>query len=209
MGYKLTYKNALGKAYFPCASIIGNMRAFTLAALLLLPSFTFGADPGGLVTCTGPDCNLCTLVEMINAIVAWLFGFLTLAAVAILVFAGFKLIFSAGDTSARSDAVKMLTNVVVGFVIVLAAWLIVDTMMKGLMDPNYESGELEFGPWNKIPAGQCGGAVKPKTTEVMYCFEGSTIDGAVPGLSLCEQKRQEAIAAGHTGLSACHVCDLD
>lgn len=148
------------------------MRAFIVVALLLLPTVTFGADPGGIVTCTGPDCNLCTLVEMINAIVAWLFGFLTLAAVAILVFAGFKLVLSAGDTGAMSDAKKMITNVVIGFVIVLAAWLIVDTVMKGLMDPNYSSGgegsQLKFGPWNKIPAGQCGGAVETRYWQSGY-----------------------------------------
>ncbi len=127
-------------------------------------------------------------------------------AVRIVIYAGLKLVVSAGNPSAMSDAKKMLTNVLIGFVIVLSAWLIVDTIMKALLNPNYESGEIEFGPWNQLEANQCGGMVG--ADEPMYCFEGPNIDGAVPGLAACESRRQAAIADGHTGLNQCHLCNF-
>lgn len=142
-----------------------TMKGFLLVMILLLPQLALGADPGGLVTCTGADCNLCTFILMVGVIINWLFGFLVLAAVLVLVFAGFKLVVSAGNPSAMEDAKKMATNVVIGLVIVMSAWLIVDTMMKALLDPNLEDGSgKKFGPWNELSEGaQCGGSkIQPK-----------------------------------------------
>lgn len=124
-----------------------------LSALLfvLLPEMVF-AQAGGLVTCSGPDCNICSFVAMINGLINWLFSFLVLAAVLALVIAGFRLVVSAGNEAAWTKAKEMVTNITIGFVIVLSAWLIVDTMMKAFIAP--DSG---FGMWNEIPAGSCGG----------------------------------------------------
>ena len=43
----------------------------------------------------------------------------------------------------KSQATKLLTNAAFGLVIILAAWLIVDTIMKTLLGG-------DFGPWNAI-----------------------------------------------------------
>lgn len=127
------------------------MKAFVFLTLLVfLPQIALGAERSGLVTCTGVDCNFCTFIQMVDNIVDWLFMFLVLAAVLILVYAGFKLVVSAGNPSAMSAAKGYISNVIIGFVIVMAGWLIVDTLMKALVG----SGS-DFGTWNEIK--DCGG----------------------------------------------------
>ena len=110
------------------------MKWLSLAFLAFVPLIAPAQEDTGLVSCTGPDCNFCSFVVMINNLISWLIGFLTLAAVLALVYAGFKLVVSAGDQGAMTDAKKMITNIVIGFIIVLSAWLIVDTLMKALLD---------------------------------------------------------------------------
>jgi hypothetical protein len=131
------------------------MKWLASLVVVLLPQLV-SAQAGGLVTCSGPDCDMCDFVDMINGLVNWLFGFLVLAAVMALMIAGFRLVTSAGNESAWSGAKSMLTNVIIGFVIVLSAWLIVDTLMKAFVDPDFSDSEgNKFGPWNEIE--DCGG----------------------------------------------------
>lgn len=121
-----------------------------LLSVTLIPAV---AGAQGLVTCEGVDCNFCTFAEMVNNIVQWLVAILTLVAVMLMVYAGFKLVTSAGDTSAVQEAKKLLTNVIIGFVIILAAWTLVDTLIKALA-----SDEVEVGVWRPI---HCGTIYQP------------------------------------------------
>ena len=125
------------------------MKMFILSVSLL--PFSAFADKG-LVTCDGVSivCNACTFISMVNGLVQWLFTILALLAVMMMVYAGFKLVVSQGNSHAWGEAKGMLTNVIVGFVIVLSAWLIVDTLIKMLASSN--SG---LGMWNSLEA-DCG-----------------------------------------------------
>jgi hypothetical protein len=110
-----------------------------------------GGTSRGLVTCGNvgqPDCDLCTLVQMVDRVLDFLFVLLTLAAVLMVMYAGFQLVMSQGNSGAMEKAKGMVGNIIIGFIIVLAAWLIIDTVMKGLVKEN--SG---FGQWNEI--GEC------------------------------------------------------
>ncbi len=207
-----------------------------LALPLLSPQIAFGADPG-LVTCgyDGIDCNFCTFVEMVDRIIDFLFIILTLVAVAVMMFAGFTLVLSQGNTEARSKATGMLTNVVVGFVMVMAAWLIVDTIMKMLIDP-----DVGFGMWNEI--GDCSAGDNATASSysqgtyssgsldsdaeagdgtdangeadldgAKYCFEETGGDEVwVSGVSqdTCEEIRQEYEDDGRNVPNQCYQCDF-
>ena len=111
-------------------------------------AYAAGAD-SGLVTCTDPqDCNLCTLIQMFDRVLDFLFKFLTLAAVMMVMYAGFQLVISQGNSGAMEKAKGMISNIVIGFVIMMSAWLIIDTVMKGLVDT-----EAGYGQWNEL--GEC------------------------------------------------------
>jgi Type IV secretion system pilin len=112
------------------------------------PGIAFAQD---IVSCDGGSndpCNWCTLITMVDNVLDWLFIFFTLAAVMMVMIVGFKLVMSAGNSSQWEESKGMFTNLVIGFVIFLSAWLIVDTILKGLIDT-----DSDFGVWNEL--GDC------------------------------------------------------
>lgn len=127
------------------------MKLFLMSIIFfLLPSVSSAA---GFVTCTGADCDLCDLILMINTIIDWLTMLSMTIATILFAYAGFKLTSSAGNSGAVSQAKEMMVNVVIGVIIILAAFTIIDTVMKVLIND-------DFGPWNK-PAGDCGALFTP------------------------------------------------
>ena len=65
--------------------------------------------------------------------------------------AGFIWIFTPISASQREMAKSTLMNAVIGMVIVLSAWLIVDFVMKTLYNPGTTGGSGgAWGPWNEI-----------------------------------------------------------
>jgi hypothetical protein len=88
---------------------------------------------------------------MANGLIDWVFGIAVLIAVILIVYAGFLLVFSRGDSGAVSKGKGMLTNTIIGIVIMLLAWTMVDVVMKMFMGG-------DFGIWNEVQ--ECGGAYK-------------------------------------------------
>lgn len=126
---------------------------FTALALI----FTLNAEPSlaaGLVPCDGLDCDMCQLVDLGNNVINWLIGVLMVVFAIIAAWAGFELVVSGGNTSAKESAKSKFTNAFIGLIIVLAAWLIVDTLMRTLLIGS--NGVLSngvytgFGPWSQI-----------------------------------------------------------
>lgn len=103
----------------------------SLMVLITMPVLAL-AQAGGLVPCSGPDCNTNDVVGFANRVIEYLITALGIIAVIVMVVAGFKMVTSAGDEGAWRSAKDMFTNVVIGIILILAAWLIVDTVLKGL-----------------------------------------------------------------------------
>jgi len=208
-----------------------NLRRLSIVSVLALSLFVmFMAAPfalaqgteqnRGLVTCTGVNCNFCELLKTGNKVINLLFQVLVIAAVVMIVVAGFKLVTSAGNVNAMQSAKGMLTNVIIGFVIVLAAWLIVDTIYKMLVGEN-----SRFGMWNQL-SGDCGGA-RNTSTEIapqqnnppnspnspnrpvlgQYCYAsgGGVINPAVT--FSCHASNDECSAANASRLTACKLIE--
>lgn len=111
---------------------------------------TYDTSSTGLVpNCSGPDCNFCHVVELVNNIINWLITILTVVAVIALVVAGIRMVTSGGNSETLQKAKGTFVNIIIGFVLVLAAWLIVDTLLKFVT----ENGQgLEF--YGQIECGQ-------------------------------------------------------
>ncbi|HWH16055.1 MAG TPA: pilin [Candidatus Paceibacterota bacterium] len=93
--------------------------------------------------------------------------------VLIIAFAGILWILTPTNPENHSQAKKVLTNAVIGLLIVLSAWLIVDFVMKILYNPDAPG----FGPWNSIIT---GGDICIKESENQRpLFDGSIT--AIPG----------------------------
>lgn len=125
--------------------------AILVVTLALPNAAVFAQDLAGAAGCDGPTCTACNVVSLANAVINWLIAFLTLVFAVIAVIAGFGLVSSAGNQSALDAAKSKFTNAIIGFIIILSAWLVVDTIFRGLVSsdgivPNASrSGGLFWG----------------------------------------------------------------
>jgi hypothetical protein len=115
-----------------------------------------------LVPCEGATCQTCDLIKLGNNIVEWLVKIMATVCAIVVAVAGFKMVTAGGDSGAISEAREMITNVVVGFIMLLSAWLVIDTVMKMFLSDTV----TQFGPWHQI---ECvfqpeGGAKTPTGT---------------------------------------------
>lgn len=106
---------------------------------------------GGLVACEGTDCSACNLVDMANTGIILLFGFVGMIFAVLMTIAGFGLVTSGGSQSALEAAKSKFQNAIIGLIIVMAAWLLVDTLLKSLL----QGGDLGttftgWGPWSEV-----------------------------------------------------------
>ncbi len=99
--------------------------------------------------CQSCPCGFASVLETIRHLMNLGIALAIVIAVLIIVYAGVLYIMSAANPESRSTANKMLMNAVIGLVIVLSAWLIVDFVMKKLYNPN----AANLGPWNSIIVG--------------------------------------------------------
>ncbi|MFM2339723.1 MAG: hypothetical protein RLZZ360_359 [Candidatus Parcubacteria bacterium] len=95
--------------------------------------------------CSGTDCSACNLVDLANGLIKWLIGFLFLIFAVILTYAGVGLVTSGGNHHALDEAKNRFVNALIGLMIVLAAWLIVDTIMRGLVGQSGAEGQIPTG----------------------------------------------------------------
>jgi len=131
----------------------------------------------GLVTCTGLDCDACKFADMVNGIINWLFGFMAVLAVIVLAVAGFRLVTSGGDVSAMSWAKERIKFVIIGFLLMLASWLIVDTLLRGL------TGNQGLEVWGTFQIEDCGSMVSPDTVVYREFDESQLMDSATYQIS--------------------------
>ena len=139
---------------------------FFVFLLLVLPTVSFAQDEG-LVPCGGegdPECQACHVVQLAQNILTWVINIMASIIALIFVIGGIKMVMSAGDTGAVKQARKMITNSVIGFIILLTAWLIMDTVLKTFVN----EGALKeggMGPWHQIecvpPPTYLAGTVTP------------------------------------------------
>jgi hypothetical protein len=140
-------------------------------AILVAPHFSYAALTGlntaifpAQCTCTGlagsgstypsaPDfgCVLQVIDNLMSAVVA----FSTLIITIFIARAGFMFMTSPNSEEAKVKARNSLVNAVIGILIVLAAYLLIDSILKVIYnsDASFQNGSgqaAELGPWNAL-----------------------------------------------------------
>lgn len=123
--------------------------AVSLLLLALAPSAAFAAN--GLVSIVPPSCNgsggcqsVCDIATLAqNILNDAIFLAIFLAAI-LFAYAGAKMVMSPASATQMAAGRKLMTSVLVGFLIILCAWLIVNAIMSLLF-----TGSAGL-PWNKI-----------------------------------------------------------
>ena len=108
------------------------------------------------IPCDGPDCQACHLVQLGQSLLTWFITIMTSIIAFMFAWGGIQMVMSAGNSEGISKGKSMMWNSLIGFVILLSSWLIVDTFLKMFM-----SG-ASYGMWHTVTC--VGQPTKTKTT---------------------------------------------
>lgn len=123
------------------------------------------------VQCNSPQtCGSCELVALINNVIQFVIQISVVIAAIILVYAGLLLVTSTGNTNQLTKAKGLFFNVVIGLVVLLAAFLIVNTVMAALL----RTGSPAFS-WQTI---EC---VYPNAARPLIPYTSTRITGGAGG----------------------------
>ena len=126
-----------------------------LVLLFLLPAGAYAADPSTplwkSISCQEDptDCEYCHVVQAANYISMFLIYLASIIAVLMFVYAGSILIISGGNSAKRDRAKEIFQRVIIGFIIAIAAFFIIDMILKAFI------GE-RAGPWNSVECPSTG-----------------------------------------------------
>ena len=130
---------------------LGWMVPTLLCLALLIPFFAVAAELPTIVPedCRGAnaarDCGVCDIAQLAqNALNAGIYIAIFLSAI-LFAWAGWKYVTAGGESGKVKSAREIFTNVLIGLIIILAGWLVVDTIMK-----TFVSESATLGPWNEI-----------------------------------------------------------
>lgn len=111
------------------------MLTLAITFAMLLPTLVLAQGiPKQIVPCTGINCTCQDLLRLGENILNTGIYFAVFISAILFAWAGWKMVSakSMGDSGGIGDAKKILWNVIIGLVIILAAWLLVDTLMRTL-----------------------------------------------------------------------------
>ncbi len=131
-----------------------NKRQYVLVVLLLVavlaPSVVFGAGMETIVNCGGPGqqaCNICNLADLAQNILNDAIFIAVFLSAFLFAWAGIKMLMAPASSSQVSSAKNLFNNVLIGFIIILAAWLVINTLMNIMVNRSVGL------PWNSICPG--------------------------------------------------------
>lgn len=101
----------------------------------------------GIVPCMGiDDCNLCQVGQLMKNIINFLLASSIFVAVIMFAYAGFLYGTSSGNEAKVTKAHKVFRNVFIGFLVAIAAWLVVQTIISVVFDGTAFVG----GNWREL-----------------------------------------------------------
>lgn len=117
---------------------IGELLAmFILFLIILVPVLVSAQD---FIPCGGPgqhDCGYYDLLQLVNNIINWIIKISVPVAAGVFAWAGIKYM-TTGIADQKSAAKEMLHKVFIGFVFILAAWIIVTTVTNTLLKDEFK-----------------------------------------------------------------------
>jgi hypothetical protein len=128
-------------------SLFKNILIFSLLIVIIIPVFVRAADPiipkgscgetlpGGGVN---RECGYEDLIKLVNNIIDWIIIISAPVAAGVFAWAGITYM-TTGVADQKSYAKSMMTKVFIGFVVILAAWIIVTTITNVLLTPAAKS----------------------------------------------------------------------
>ncbi len=123
--------------------------------IILISSFCFLSlvsitQAAGLVPCggsTGIECTWCHLMQLFKNIIDFMLYLVIPLAIIMIVVGGIMVMTAGGSTERASKGREIITAAVIGLVIALLSWLIIDIIIK-VIGQGWNT--LKIGPWNEL-----------------------------------------------------------
>jgi len=116
-----------------------------LSLFLFVPFFVKAADTGLVSSDCGYlvngkliECGYANLLTLINTIINWIITISIPISAGVFAWAGLKYMTTA-VADQKSEAKAMIRKVLIGFAIILAAWIIVSTILNALLSSSFVS----------------------------------------------------------------------
>lgn len=142
--------------------LVAGMAASALVAIALPSAAAFLPSPIVPAACRigGSGCTLCHLGELVINLTQYLiYGVALPGTVLLVAIGGLMLLISGASEKRRTLGKEILTSTLIGAIIVLVAWLGVDTLIKVLTLKNAGGPPGKFleqlGPWNEFEVTNC------------------------------------------------------
>jgi len=121
-----------------------------IISFLLLGTFVVATPSveAKIVSCDGVECNTCHVIKTANNILTFFIEVAIYIAGIMFAWGGLLMVMSGGDRGKFEQGKAKMTDAVIGIIIVLAAWLLVDTVLKLVLSDDVQS--KVFGFWNQI-----------------------------------------------------------
>lgn len=134
---------------------------------LILPVVSFAGDfSGPLVPCgtsANPNaCTLCDLFTMIQTIIDFISAGIFVLAVIFITVGGLMILLAGANPGNLDLGKKMITNAIIGVIISLLAWTVINMVFNTLVGDNKNFP----APWNKI---ECKGGGVVEATNLTFC----------------------------------------
>ena len=133
-----------------------NLKSLTLiatVAAVVVPALVFAAIPSQIVNCSGAiatsqqaACTVCDIARTAQNILNTAIYVAVFMSAVLFAWAGIIYVTNIANHGEIHKAKTIFSNVIIGLVIILASWLVIDTLMKTLV----KSDDGRFGPWNKV-----------------------------------------------------------
>lgn len=183
-------------------AMLGLVAALGLPALAFAADFTGPIVPQDFVT-RGTTLQACDLVTLADNIVKFAIFAGTLVATLMFLYAGFLYVTASADSGNIDKAKKIFTDALIGFVFILGAWLIIDTLLHVFVG-------AKLGPWNKIECVNLSSDYSPSTnggvTSGSPQTTGSETDNRLALAGCGVSVNKSACAAGVTYQSTSGGC---
>ncbi len=109
--------------------------SFVLLFVVFIPSITFAIEYTPLIQCDGSTskpCNFKAFIETVNRIINWITSIAVVIFTISAVWGGFLYVTSGAKPGNKEKAKSILWSTLMGFVIILVAWLIVYTIIVNI-----------------------------------------------------------------------------
>lgn len=141
-----------------------------LVLLLLIPQAVSAATFFGPIVpkeCHTCPCGFAGVLEIARHLMNFAVTFGVIVLTIMIAWGGFLYILSAVNPESRSKANSLITGAVIGIVLVLTSWLIIDFVMRTLYSGADGAGG-KFGPWNSILAEEASWCIAARETSPLF-----------------------------------------